>query len=96
VTDTTIRNCFKHEGFAEGIEEKEEDNGEMALDFENWLKIDENIPTTSNFTEDDNLHAFLQTNEPGETENEETELEPEMDTEKPQSPSEMRDVLRVL
>jgi len=53
----------------------------MALDFENWLKIDENIPTLSNFTEEDILHAFLQTNEPGETENEETEREPETDTE---------------
>jgi len=47
----------------------------MALDFENWLKIDENIPTTLNSTEEDISLAFLQTNEPGETENEEIELD---------------------
>jgi hypothetical protein len=89
VTDKTIRNCFKHGGFAEGVEEEEEYE-EVDLDFENWLKIDENIPTTTDFTEEDIVHALLQTNEPGEIENEET------DTEKPPSSSEMREALRVL
>ncbi|XP_025198312.1 tigger transposable element-derived protein 6-like [Melanaphis sacchari] len=91
VTDKTIRNCFKHGGFAESVEgEEEEEYEEVDLDFENWLKIDENIPTTSNFTEEDIVHALSQTNEPGEIENEET------DTEKPPSSSEMREALRVL
>ncbi|KAL4153417.1 hypothetical protein QTP88_001250 [Uroleucon formosanum] len=58
VTDKTIRNCFKHGGFAESVEEEEEEYEEVDLDFENWLKIDENIPTTSNFTEEDIVHAL--------------------------------------
>ena len=69
MTDKTIRNCFKHRGFAEIIEEEEEEEyEEVDLDFENWLKIDENIPTTSNFTEEDIVHALSQTNEPEEIE----------------------------
>lgn len=45
----------------------------------NWLKIDENIPITSNFTEEDIVHELSQTNKP-----EEIELESKTD-EKPPS-----------
>lgn len=67
----------------------------MAYDFENWSKIDENIPIKSNFTGEDILHSSLQTNESGEIGNEEIEFEPETDTEKHASPSEMKKILRV-
>lgn len=39
------------------------------------IKIDKNIPTTSNFTEEDVLHALLQTYKL-----EEIELQPQTDT----------------
>jgi hypothetical protein len=39
------------------------------------LKLDKNIPTTKHLTEEDILHVLLQTNEPGEIENEDIELE---------------------
>lgn len=61
MTDTTIRNCNKHGDFAESIEEKEEEEyEEIDLDFENWLKIYENISTTSHLTKEDILHALSQ------------------------------------
>jgi len=60
------------------------------------LKIDENIPTTSNFTEEDILHALSQTNKPEEIENEEIKIEPQTDTEKSLSSFEMRETLQVL
>jgi len=98
VTDKTIRNCFKHGGFEESTEEEEVEEYEgVDSDFENWLKIDENIPTTSNCTEEDIVHALSQTNEHGEEiENEEIELEPQTDSEKPPSSFKMREALRVL
>jgi len=49
------------------------------------LKIDENIPTTLNFTEEDTVHALSQTNE-----SEEIELESQTETEKPPSSLEKR------
>lgn len=68
----------------------------MAYDFENWSKIDENIPIKSNFTGENILHFLSQTNESGEIENEEIEFEPETHTEKHASPSEIKEILRVL
>jgi len=62
------------------------------------LKIDENIPTTSNLTKEDILQTLLPKNEPREIENEAIELKAQMDTEKPlnsTSPSsfEIREIL---
>jgi hypothetical protein len=49
------------------------------------LKIDENIPTTSNFTEEDILNVLSKTNKPEEIKTKEIEIEPQTDTEKPLS-----------
>lgn len=62
------------------------------------MKIDENIPTTSNLTKEDILQTLLPKNEPREIENEAIELKAQMDTEKPlnsTSPSsfEIREIL---
>lgn len=102
VTDITVRNCFQKGGFSlnpmeddsDILDELQSDSGLPPQKYDEWMKIDDDIPTATALTEDDIIASVLHKDE---TESSESDSEDEHEAPKiPPSKSEMLQALDVL